>query len=176
MTAVEECNELPLITEDHVLETSADSATQDANFDHHSAGLDYYNQLLGQYYELEASRQKVLEQLSQYGDVNYQNYGASQVDPGSEMAGASSFPQDHVSACQMTCPTNICCCCPYVCATSTVPCTLSFCSVGRTAGIQHHDNAAVNDCGITRTAMEAVGKAMSSLKVKDPTSEGISLP
>ncbi|KAI4369915.1 hypothetical protein MLD38_018309 [Melastoma candidum] len=173
LTTVEECNDLSLVEEDPAPEASADGGTQDTTFECHSvADLDAYNQLLGQYYELEASRQKVLEQLSLYGDMSNQNYGASQGNPGLEMAGASSIPQDYVSACRVACPMDIyCCCCTYVCPTSAEPCRLSSCSVGSGTGIQHHGNAVIDNSGITRTAMEAIGRAMSSLKVNAPASE-----
>ena len=33
----------------------------------HTQGVDEYNRLVGQYYEVEEQRQKILEQLNQYG-------------------------------------------------------------------------------------------------------------
>lgn len=111
-----------------------------------------YNHLLNQYYELEDQRQKILQQLYQFGSWNYQGsdssvqwgtFSASQEHqvPAAQAScqtdstvqlGTTSASQEHqVPAAQVSYPTVACSCCSSVCPCLVGPCTsLPACTSG----------------------------------------------
>ncbi|KAK3428761.1 hypothetical protein EUGRSUZ_E00229 [Eucalyptus grandis] len=137
-----------------------------------------YDQLLAEYYELEQKREKVLQQLHQYGYWNYQfpqdATGAAPSAPWTTATAAvePSVPSGH------SCPVGSSCC-PYVCQSFEAPCPVSTCSFGKTCVGQvcngtpstTHQKVPVEDSDITRTAIEAAEKALSSLKIGRSTGE-----
>ncbi|KAJ7953405.1 Survival motor neuron [Quillaja saponaria] len=146
--------------------------TQDAQkgYPYSQDGNDY-DQLLGQYYELEEKRQKILEQLNQFGGWNY-HYPAG----GSNSGVQCSNSQEHlVQACQVSHPNIICSCCPYFCQSSVAPCmSCTGCPLGggTCVGKPSDDSVTMGpansstyeDGKIVRTAMGAAEKALSTIR------------
>ncbi|XP_038679307.1 uncharacterized protein LOC119980609 isoform X2 [Tripterygium wilfordii] len=165
----------------HILETCVDTSNGMHIKDSHkhtsySQATENYNQLLGQYYEIEEKRQKILLQLEQLGTSNYQYSG--DVSSSDVQWGAwSSCKENQVSANQACHPTIVCSCCPYVCQSVPTPCS-SFptCSLCTTCvGTTFSDPSVVKcsekslshvDGDIVSTAMGAAEKAISSMKMK----------
>ncbi|XP_030533713.1 uncharacterized protein LOC115743177 [Rhodamnia argentea] len=144
----------------------------------YSQGVEGYDQLLAEYYELEQKREKVLQLLHQYGDWNYQfpqdATGAAPSAPWTTATAAIEpcVPSGH------TYPVGSSCC-PCVCQSFVAPCPVYTCSFGKTcvgqicngAPSTSHQKAPVEDSDITRTAIEAAEKAISSLKIGRSTGE-----
>ncbi|XP_054815995.1 uncharacterized protein LOC129315886 [Prosopis cineraria] len=137
----------------------------------HAQGVDDYNQLVGQYYELEERRQKILEQLNQYGGLNYQ-YADSVFNSGVPY---SNFQSCSMSACHVSDPNVPCSCCPCCDQCLVPPCTsVPGCSLGGTSVGKPCNNYSVTKCPekpfpceddkILKTAMVAAEKAMSTIK------------
>lgn len=85
--------------------------------------LEDYNQLLIRYNELEDQRQKVLQQLSQFGYWDYENYNASGGDHHT-MPPAMTASQEHQAyATPGSCSNVECTCCPYWCQILSASCT-----------------------------------------------------
>ncbi|KAF5735034.1 hypothetical protein HS088_TW15G00533 [Tripterygium wilfordii] len=165
----------------HLPETYVDTSNGMHMKDSHkdtlySQATENYSQLMGQYYEIEEKRQKILQQLQQLGTSNYQYSGDVS---GSEVQwGAwSSSQENQVSANQACHPTVVCTCCPYVCHSTLTPCS-SFpaCSLSTTCvGTAFNDPSLMTCSGrslpcingdIVKTAMGAAGKAISYMKMK----------
>lgn len=138
----------------------------------YSYGTEDYNQLLSQYYELEEKRQKILEQLHQYGGWNYQ-YSGEGSGSGVQWGSCSTSQEHPLCASQVSHPNVICSCCPYVCQCLVAPCpSLDGTCVGKTCT----DTSSVamvpgrpcllEDGDIVKTAMGAAERAISSMRTK----------
>ncbi|OMO77383.1 hypothetical protein CCACVL1_15040 [Corchorus capsularis] len=162
---------------DPYIDSSNNLPTQDKQ-DGQTGYADYsedYNQLLTQYYEVEEKRQKILQQLQQYGSWNYQ-YPAEGSSAVAQL-GTSTSQECPLLTSQGAHSTVTCSCCPYVCQSSVIPCTSYPCcsfggtSVGKTstepnAATVHGNSLAVIDSDIVKTAMGAAEKAISSMTTK----------
>ncbi|OWM88251.1 hypothetical protein CDL15_Pgr003663 [Punica granatum] len=135
-----------------------------------------YNQLLAEYYELEDKREKLLQKLHQYGNWSYQAEPSGS-DPGvQQWQGAHPSQEYPIPADQISHSVDACACCPYFCQTFVAPCPASSCSFGGKCGDQNlcnddpslvpRDSIPLKDCEVTRTAIEAARKAISSLKIE----------
>lgn len=135
----------------------------------HAEGVDGYNQLLAQYYELEEKRVKILEQLNQYGGWNYQNVAAA-----SSSGVPYSNSQDY-STYQVSDPNAVCACCPCFSQCSLAPCTsVPGCSFGGSSVAEHCNNISVEmdrkmsfpreDGKLHKMAMGAAEKALSTIR------------
>lgn len=155
-----------------------------------------YNHLLSQYYEVEEQRQKILNQLYQYGSWDYGGYDSSM------QWGTNSASQEHQVPAQASCPTDTkqmddtsasqahqlvkpqagcpvvarsCCSCMCPCmlgpCTSLPACTLSGTCVGEfshtTSVTVHNGNSSsVEKDDLVNTAMGAADRALFALKSK----------
>ncbi|CAK7356065.1 unnamed protein product [Dovyalis caffra] len=139
----------------------------------YSHGAEDYNQLLSQYYELEEKRQKVLQQLNQYGGYNYQ-YPAEGSGSGGYWGTCSASKDQSVASTQASLSPLICSCCLYACNCPVAPCSSFFTySLGVTSlGKTCTDSFAMIDPGnscppvvrnIVKTAMDAAERAISSM-------------
>lgn len=141
----------------------------------YSQSMEDYNRLLAEYYEIEEKREKILQKLHHYGNWNYQS------EPSGSNAGLQQSHGAHpsqgypVPADQISHSIDSCACCPYFCQSFVAPCPASTCSFGgMCVGHGYHsapplvpqDSLHLKDCDITRTAMEAAEKAISSLKIE----------
>ncbi|XP_015897726.3 uncharacterized protein LOC107431355 [Ziziphus jujuba] len=153
----------------NVHESSTQGAEEVQNINSHSQGAEEYNRLLNQYYQLEEKRQKILEQLHQFGSWNYQYSG--------EGSGYGTYQEHSLSANQSCNPNVVCSCCPYGCQGAVAPCTSApaCCLGGPYACNSCPDASAVTDPGrsfpledgdIVKTAMGAAERAISSMKMK----------
>ncbi|KAF7829185.1 glycerol-3-phosphate acyltransferase, chloroplastic isoform X1 [Senna tora] len=137
----------------------------------HTQDVDDYNRLVGQYYELEEQRQKILEQLNQYGGWNYQ-YTAAASNSGVQYSNSQAYPMSscHVSDSYVHC---LCCDCCSQCL--LLPCTLvPSCTSGGTCVGKPVDDCSVAICPeksfpheddkILKTAIRAAERAMSTVK------------
>ncbi|KAL8196329.1 hypothetical protein R6Q57_025329 [Mikania cordata] len=104
-------------------------------------GAEHYNLLLGQYNAVEEQRQKLLEQLYQYGNWDPQSYGYGY------SAGYDS--QYHTISAPQTSGPPMCSCRPYVCPYST-------------SLAKNGSSVSVEDDGFIKAAMGAVDKAIHS--------------
>lgn len=142
-------------------------------------GVEDYNQLLGQYYELEEKRQQILQRLNQFGNWNYHCSGEN-FSSGAQWGTCSTSQDIQLPATQTSHPAIVCSCCPYVsqcCLASLTTC--SACSLGGACNgrICTDTNAAtgsgkshtVVDSDIVNTAMGAIDRALSSLKTDEGT-------
>lgn len=137
-------------------QNTQDKAIESSN----SQSLENYNQLLYKYYELEDQRQKILQQLNQFGIWGDQNSG--------------SISQEHQAyASQNLNPTESSFYCPYGCQSWVSPCTASPCCLGGNQDDKPCDaslrcvqgkNSSPQNPNLVNTAMEAAEKALSSLK------------
>ncbi|KAL2348903.1 hypothetical protein Fmac_002903 [Flemingia macrophylla] len=134
-------------------------------------GLDDYNQLLAQYYELEEKRVRILEQLNQYGGWNYQNV------PAASSSGVQCYnSQDYsMSTYQVSDPNAVCTCCPCYTQCSLAPCTsVPGCSLGGSSVGKPCNNLSgemdrkmsfpCEDGKIQKMAMGAAEKALSTIR------------
>ncbi|XVF11107.1 hypothetical protein REPUB_Repub07fG0240500 [Reevesia pubescens] len=146
-------------------------------------GAHDYNQLLSQYYEVEDKRQKILQQLQQFGSSNYQ-YSAEGYSAAAQWGTYSTSQQYQTPTSQASHSTVVCSCCPYVCQSLVTPCTsYSCCSLGGTCvgktsnepnGAMAHGNlSTVIDSDIVKTAMGAAEKAISSMTTKASTNPNV---
>lgn len=122
-----------------------------------------YNQLLNKYYELEDQRQKILQQLNQFGYWNY--------DSGLT-ASMSQEPEASTSRAHPTVPSSFC---PYGCQSWAVPCTSVPCYFSGGPCFGNSCNGPANsattknltspaETDFVKTAMFAAERALSSLK------------
>jgi hypothetical protein len=144
----------------------------------YSHGAEDYNQLLGQFYELEEKRQKILQQLNLHGGYNYQ-YPAEGSGSGGYWGTCSASQDQSVAATQASLSPLICSCCPYACHCSVAPCSsFSSCTFGGTSlGKACTDSSAMMNPGksfppidddIVKTAMNAAERAISSMTMNTP--------
>lgn len=169
------------VKENHRLDSHVpDPYTQDAqhmqNDYSYSQGAEDYTKLLDQYYELEEKRQKILEQLHQFGGGNYQ-YSGEGSGSGVQWATGSSCEQNAVPTGQASNAAVVGSCCPYMC-----PCLMTSCTSfpaclpdGSCAGItcaeaclatSHGKPFSLEDGKIVNTAMGTAERALSSLKMR----------
>ncbi|XP_071737438.1 uncharacterized protein [Rutidosis leptorrhynchoides] len=134
---------------------------QDTDYNYVNAeSTEQYNVLLNQYNAVEEQRQKLLQQLYQYG--NWESQGYSYGYGYSYDSGATYDSQyRNVSAPQTSGP-PVCTCRPYVCPYSTAPCTSSETCVGSTACAHYGNSGSLDDDGFIKAAMGAVDKAIHS--------------
>ncbi|XWS62207.1 hypothetical protein CRYUN_Cryun07bG0190900 [Craigia yunnanensis] len=139
-------------------------------------GAQDYNQLLGQYYEVEDKRQKILQQLQQFGSWNYpcSAEGCSAAAQWGTSCTSQEYP---IPRNQASHSTVVCSCCPYVCQSLVNPCTsYPCCSLGGTCvgktstepnGAMAYGNLpTVINCDIVKTAMGAAEEAISCMTTK----------
>ncbi|XP_017232546.1 uncharacterized protein LOC108206678 [Daucus carota subsp. sativus] len=155
-----------------------------------------YNHLLSQYYEVEEQRQKILNQLYQYGSWDYGGYDSSM------QWGTNSASQEHQVPAQASCPTDTVVqrdrtsasqdnqvlkpqpqssaaahpCCSCICPCMLGPCTsLPACTSGTCAGEFGHNTSAlsynansssIGKDDLVNTALGAADRALSALKFK----------
>ncbi|RDX87037.1 hypothetical protein CR513_31549, partial [Mucuna pruriens] len=132
----------------------------------YAEGVDDYNQLVAQYYELEEKRVKILEQLNQYGGWNYQNVPAA-----SSYGVPYSNSQDYSMAeYQVSDPNAVCTCCPCYSQCMSVPgCSLGGSCVGKPCNnlsveMDHKMSFPCEDGKIRKMAMGAAEKALSTIR------------
>lgn len=139
-------------------------------------GAQDYNQLLTQYYEVEDKRQKILQQLQQYGSWNYQG-SAEGFSAGAQWGTPSTSQEYPIPTNHASHSTAVCLCCPYACQSFVTPCTsYPCCSLGGTCvgNTSSEPNGAmadgnlptVIDGDIVKTAVGAAQKAISSMTTK----------
>uniref|UniRef100_A0A5B7B747 Survival Motor Neuron Gemin2-binding domain-containing protein n=1 Tax=Davidia involucrata TaxID=16924 RepID=A0A5B7B747_DAVIN len=173
-TEMGETNNLPSVKENHCanscapqhyVDSSNGQQAQDALHGYsNTQGAEDYTRLLNQYYELEEQRQKILQQLHQFGSWNYQSSGSN------EHWGTGSTSQEHqVPTTQASYPAVICSCCPYACQCLVAPCSLGGTCVGKTCDATSvigcdGKSFSLEDGDIVKTAMGAADRALSSLK------------
>ncbi|GMJ00232.1 hypothetical protein HRI_003692400 [Hibiscus trionum] len=188
-TDTEAANDLEPVKENHTvklqtLEPYMDSTTslpvqdkQDGNIGYSDLqGAQDYNQLLGQYYEVEEKRQAILQQLQRYGSWDYQ-YSAEGYSTAAQ-SGTSCVSQEYtIPTSQASQSTVGYSCCPYVCQPLEIPCpsypccSLAGISVGKISAepnvaITHENLPGAVDSEIVKTAMGAAERAISSLTTK----------
>lgn len=154
----------------HVHESFPQGACAVPNGNSYSQGAENYNQLLNQYYEIEEKRQKILEQLHQYGSWNYQCSG--------EGSGYGSTFQEHSLPANQTSNANVVCsCCPYGCQCIVASCTSApTCCLGGSYACNSCTVASMptdpvksfppENSDIVKTAMGAAERAISSMMLK----------
>ncbi|XVE65343.1 hypothetical protein DITRI_Ditri07aG0173100 [Diplodiscus trichospermus] len=138
-------------------------------------GAQDYNQVLSQYYEVEDKRQKILQQLQQFGSCNYQ--GSAEGSSAAAQWGAYCTSQEYpIPTSQASQSTVVCSCCPYVCQSLVTPCTSYPCCClgGACVGTSTEPNGSMTrgnlptviDGDIVKTAMGAAERAISSMTTK----------
>lgn len=144
-----------------------------------SQGAEDYNRLLGQYYELEEKRQKILEQLSQFGSWNYLYSGDGSIACTQEVAYPTS--QEHPTTAGIASrPDVVFSHCPNACPCLTAPCTSCHASSSDGTSVIQPSNDAVGaaeplsplDDDIIKTAMEIARRAISSIQTKSSAKLG----
>lgn len=146
--------------ENHTGESNEQNTQDKAIESISSQSLEDYNELLYKYYELEDQRQKILQQLNQFGIGGDQNAG--------------STSQEHQAyASQNLNPAESSFYCPYGCQSWVSPCTASPCCLGGNQDDKPYDaslrcvqenNSSPQKPNLVNIAMEAAEKALSSLK------------
>lgn len=142
----------------------------------YSHGAEDYNKLLNLYNELEEKRQKILEQLHQFGGWNYQYSGeGSGSGAGVQWGTYSTYQERSIPASQVSHPNVVssCCGCQYLVApcTSCPGCSLGGTSVCKTCtddsvAMVPGKSCPLEDGDIVKTAMGAAEKAISSMRTK----------
>ncbi|XWS38795.1 hypothetical protein CRYUN_Cryun19dG0160800 [Craigia yunnanensis] len=138
-------------------------------------GAQDYNQLLSQYYEVEDKRQKILQQLQQFGGWNYQD--SAEGSSAAAQWSTSCASQEYLIPTSQASHSSVISCFPYVCQSLVTPCTsYPCCSLGGTCvgetsteqnGAMAHGNIlTVIDDDIVKTAMGAAEMAISSMTTK----------
>ena len=136
-------------------------------------GVQDYNQLLSQYYEVEDKRQKILQQLQQFGSWNYP-CSAESCSAAAQWSTSCTSQEYSIPTNQASHSTS---CCPYVCQSLVTPCTsYPCCSLGGTCvgetsteqngAMAHGSILTVIDDDIVKTAMGAAERAISSMTTK----------
>ncbi|XP_027361926.1 uncharacterized protein LOC113869677 [Abrus precatorius] len=146
----------------------------------YAQGADDYNQLVAQYYELEEKRMKILEQLNQYGGLNYQYTAAasSSAVPYSDAQGYSMATH------QVSDPNAVCSCCPCFSQCVLAPCTsVPGCSLGGSCvgkpscnqyvEMDHKMSFPREDGEIHKMAMGAAERALSTIRTTIPADYNI---
>ncbi|CDP11672.1 unnamed protein product [Coffea canephora] len=126
--------------EDHVVSSTGQGIHQEPVGYLNLQTTEHYNQLVNKYYELEDQRQKILQQLNQFGYWNYDSGLTASVSQEPETSTSQAYPTVSSSFC------------PYGCQSWVAPCTSVPCyfSGGACAG---------NSCNAS-----AKEQALSSLK------------
>ncbi|XP_010245248.1 PREDICTED: uncharacterized protein LOC104588832 isoform X2 [Nelumbo nucifera] len=179
---VGEANDFPASQKNHhasspVLQSNI-HATPEGNLN--SQGASEYTHLLNQYYELEGQRQQVLQKLHQLGYWNYQN-PCEGSGPCGQWFNCFSTSQEPVSACQASYQ-GFSSCCPYVCHCLAASCPSSTCTSAETCENKFTADVSAATCalgpkklsplediGVVKTAMTAAERAISSMKMKYPS-------
>ncbi|KAF5935909.1 hypothetical protein HYC85_027038 [Camellia sinensis] len=175
-TELGETNDLPQNKTNHVVDSFTQEPNVDLSYGQHTQdtlqhysntqGAGDYTQLLNQYYELEEQRQKILQQLQQFGSWHYQGSGSN------VQWGTSSASLEHpVPTSQASYPAVVSSYCPYGCQCLVAPCSLGGTCAGKTcdatSGIDHNGKLTSSENGdIIKTALGAAESALSSLKIK----------
>ncbi|CAL5359547.1 hypothetical protein CsSME_00049728 [Camellia sinensis var. sinensis] len=175
-TELGETNDLPQNKTNHVVDSFTQEPNVDLSYGQHTQdtlqhysntqGAGDYTQLLNQYYELEEQRQKILQQLQQFGSWDYQGSGSN------VQWGTSSASLEHpVPTSQASYPAVVSSYCPYGCQCLVAPCSLGGTCAGKTcdatSGIDHNGKLTSSENGdIIKTALGAAESALSSLKIK----------
>lgn len=160
------------VLEHHVCSSNGHHTQETEGNCANTQGTEDYNHLINQYNELEERRQKVLQQLYQYGGWNYQGYDTS-VQEGTFYASQ----EHHVPAAHASCPTAVCTCRSYVCPFPTTPCTsMAACCSSATCAVktcdatsaiaQNGSSVSLEDGDLVKIAMGVAEKALCSLKIK----------
>lgn len=151
------------VVEKQITPSNADQV-QDADYNYvNGESTEQYNLLLDQYNAVEEQRQKLLQQLYQYGNWDSQGYSY-----GFDY-GAAYDSQCHTVSAPQTSGPSVCTCRPYVCPYSTAPCTsLAAVSstetcVGSTACAHNGSSVSLDDGGFIKAAMGAVDRAIHSI-------------
>ncbi|XP_014520095.1 uncharacterized protein LOC106777091 [Vigna radiata var. radiata] len=171
----------PKLEEDHHVESLVEQPCLDSTSGQgiqsgqsgyaYAEGVDDYNQLVTQYYELEEKRAKILEQLNQYGYWNYQNVAAVS----SSGVPYSDSQEYSMAAYQVSDPNAVCTCCPCYSQclreprTSIPGCSLGELSVGKPCNnayveMDHKMSFPYKDDDIRKMAMGAAEKALSTIR------------
>ncbi|XP_027081289.1 uncharacterized protein [Coffea arabica] len=110
--------------EDHVVSSTGQDIHQEPEGYLNLQTTEHYNQLVNKYYELEDQRQKILQQLNQFGYWNYDSGLTASVSQEPETSTSQAYP---------TVPSSFC---PYGCQSWVAPCTSVPCyfSGGACAG------------------------------------------
>ncbi|CAN4128112.1 unnamed protein product [Withania somnifera] len=146
--------------ENHTGELNEQNTQDEAIENISSQSLEDYNQLLYKYYELEDQRQKILQQLNQFGSGGDQNFGSTSQEH-------QAYASQHLN------PTEFSFYCPYGCQSWVSPCTTSPCCLGGNQDDKQYDaslrcvqekDSFAQSPNLVNIAMEAAGKALSSLK------------
>ncbi|KAE8703424.1 NAD(P)-binding Rossmann-fold superfamily protein isoform 1 [Hibiscus syriacus] len=88
----------------------------------HLQGAHDYNQLLGQYYEVEERRQTILQQLQQCDSWGYE-YSAEGSSSAAQWRTSCDYQEYPIPTSQVSQSTVICSCCRYACQSLVTPCT-----------------------------------------------------
>lgn len=151
-------------TENHIGSSTEQHIHQEPVGYNNSLSTEDYNQLVNKYYELEDQRQKILQQLNQFG---YWNYNSSL------NAAMSQEPEASTSQVYPTVPSSFC---PYGCQSWVAPCTSLPCCcsggacVGKSFDVPPKEAASMKksasprEADFVKTAMVAAEQALSSLK------------
>ncbi|QCD90821.1 hypothetical protein DEO72_LG4g1781 [Vigna unguiculata] len=168
---LEEDHHVESVVEQPCVHSASGQGIQSGQSNAYAEGVDDYNQLVTQYYELEEKRAKILEQLNQYGSWNYQNGAAV-----SSFGVPYSDPQENsMAAYQVSDPNAVCTCCP--CYSQCLPeprtsipgCSLGELSVGKPCNnayveMDHKMSFPYKDDDIRKMAMGAAEKALSTIR------------
>jgi hypothetical protein len=135
-------------------------------------GLDDYNKLVAQYYELEEKRLKILDQINQFGGWNYQ-YAATESNNGVPCLDGQDYS---MSTHQVSDPNVVCTCCPSFSQCALASCTsVPGCSVGGSCAAgkpcnwysvekDHKMLISCEDGKIREMAMGAAERALSTIR------------
>ncbi|XP_027081287.1 uncharacterized protein [Coffea arabica] len=151
--------------EDHVVSSTGQDIHQEPEGYLNLQTTEHYNQLVNKYYELEDQRQKILQQLNQFGYWNYDSGLTASVSQEPETSTSQAYP---------TVPSSFC---PYGCQSWVAPCTSVPCyfSGGACAGNSCNASAkgatsknltSPGETDFVKTAMFAAEQALSSLKAQ----------
>lgn len=181
---------------EHHMSSSYGQHVQDVhNANSNSEGTEDYNNLLNQYYELEEQRQKILQQLYQFGNWSHQDscygveWGTTSASHENQVPAAqawcpaivprattTSSHENQVAAAQASCP-GVASCCSFTCPCLVTPCTsLPACSIGfcesktcnATSAFGHNGkSSSLGDGELNNTALGAAERALSSLKMNN---------
>ncbi|XP_050377689.1 uncharacterized protein LOC126794936 [Argentina anserina] len=154
---------------------SQDAQDMQNNYSSSQGGEDY-TKLLNQYYEIEEKREKILEQLHQFGGGNYLYSGeGSGLGSGVLWSNLSSYEQITVPASQPSNPAGVASCCLYMC-----PCLMTSCNAfpacsSACAGItcteaclatSNGKPLSPEDGNVVKTALGTAERALSSMTTK----------
>lgn len=127
-----------------------------------SQGPEDYNQLLNKYYELEDQRQKVLQQLNQFGYGNYNFESGIATSEHHQTSASQAHWGLTGSACPYGCQSWITCCSsePSCCFSKDYPKK----SYAPAEAACSKESVSLEDTDIVKTAKAVAERALSSLK------------